>query len=195
MTQNEPLLSNYLNKYPYHHETYETWPVQGKMRVRLSLSDSLPPAHVSSSILAIVINLKMQVLFLWPQQISGSIGHLLIGGRPEGSESPEQTAIREVAEETGWNISPLRLIGFRHFFQTEPCSPANNRPYPDFIQPVYAALALNFDRNILIPDDQLPAEFWELKAVEDVIDPPQRPLLHAAVAEIRSKAPCHKDRF
>ena len=36
------------------------------------------------------------------------------GGRLEAGESLEDALRREVAEETGWTISRLRRIGFRH---------------------------------------------------------------------------------
>ena len=143
----------YLDAFPAHHETTERWPVQGEMSVRLSLGASLPPASVSSSILAIVINIDRQFLYLWPSNPSGSISHFLIGGRPDPGETPEATAIREVGEETGWKVQPLEMIGFRHFFQQEPLSAKTDRPYPDFIQPIYAARAIAFDPALLIATD------------------------------------------
>jgi 8-oxo-dGTP pyrophosphatase MutT (NUDIX family) len=155
------------------------------MRVRLSLAESLPPAHVSSSILSIVLNWRQQVLYLWPSHRSGSISHLLIGGRPEDGETPEQTAIREVGEETGWRVEPVRMIGFRHFFQLEPWSEKSDRPYPDFIQPIYVARAVEFDKRIVIPGDRIPAEFIDFAAAESAIDIAQRPLLYAARARVR----------
>ena len=42
------------------------------------------------------------------------------GGRLEAGESPEDALRREVAEETGWTISRLRRIGFRHFRHLTP---------------------------------------------------------------------------
>lgn len=176
----------YLEAYPAHHDTVETWPVQGRLRVRLSLADTLPPASVSSSILNIVINRDRQVLFLYPADITGTIAHLLIGGRPESGETPEQTAIREVAEETGWRITPAKLIGFRHFFHLEPHSPKSDRPYPDFIQPIYAARAESFAPEAIIAGDRIPAEFMSYGSAEKRIEPAQRPLLHAAMAAMRT---------
>jgi len=94
-------LQSFLAAHPHHHESIEKWPIQGALRVRLSLAAILPPAHVSSSIHAIVFNEKQQVLYLSPSTPTGSIAHFLIGGRPEAGETPEQTAAREVTEETG----------------------------------------------------------------------------------------------
>jgi len=173
-------LARYLAAHPAHHESVESWPVQGKLRVRLSLAATLPPAEVSSSVLAMVFNATGQVLYLYPEDRTGSIAQLLIGGRPQAGESPEQTVIREVAEETGWHVRPIRQIGFRHFFHLEPRSPQSDRPYPDFIQPIYAARAESFDESRLVTADRLPARFMDYVQVEELIDLAQRPLLTAA---------------
>ena len=179
MVQRNDLLRTYLTTHPSHHEFRERWPVQGEMIVRLNLAETLPPAHVSSSILAIVLDSNQKVLFLWPSNKSGNISHLL-GGRPDPGETPEETAIREVGEETGWRINPNQMIGFRHFFQLEPRSEESDRPYPDFIQPIYAARAVVFEKGLLQPNDQIPAEFLDLATVEQRLESAQHPLLHAA---------------
>lgn len=171
----------YLEAFPSHHETFEHWEVQGKLRVRLSLADRLPPASVSSSILAMVFNRERQVLFLHPDDPSGSIAHLLIGGRPEGAETPDETVMREVSEETGWRVRPIRMIGFRHFFHMEPRSHRTDRPYPDFIQPIYAVRTESFDADRIIAADRMPAKFIDYTLVEKVTDAGQRPLLHAGL--------------
>jgi 8-oxo-dGTP pyrophosphatase MutT (NUDIX family) len=181
----EDALGAYFDANPVHHETTERWPVQGELRVRLGIASTLPPARVSSSILAIVLSADHQVLFLHPTTPSGSISHVLIGGRPEGNETPEQTAIREVGEETGWRIEPIRVIGFRHFFHLEPYSPKSDRPYPDFVQPVFAARAIAFDPAIVVPGDRIPAEFIDCANAERLIEPSQRPLLRAAVSALQ----------
>ena len=173
------LLQADLEAHPAHHETTEQWPIQGALSVRLCLATSLPPPHVSSSILAIVLNADRQVLYLWPSTPTGSIAHLLIGGRPQPGETPEETAIREVGEETGWRIMPHQMIGFRHFFHLEPPSAASDRPYPDFIQPIFAASAVAFDPRLLLTDDRTPAEFMNFSTAEQVTDSAQRVLLYA----------------
>src|SRR5207302_111510 len=115
------------------------------------LQPALPPADVTSSVRAIVMDAQGRALFLWPDKPSGSIAHVLIGGRAEGAETPQETAIREVGEETGWRIEPVRMIGFRHFHHLEPRREGSDRPYPDFIQPVFAARVIGFDANLLVP--------------------------------------------
>tara|TARA_R110002094_G_scaffold48605_1_gene60311 strand:- start:288 stop:632 length:345 start_codon:yes stop_codon:yes gene_type:complete len=103
------------------------------------------------------------------------------GGRPDEGETPEETVIREVAEETGWKVRPIKMIGFRHFFHTEPRSSQTDRPYPDFIQPIYVTLAESFDPNAIIPGDRIPAEFMDYAVVEERIEEGQRPILRAAL--------------
>jgi 8-oxo-dGTP pyrophosphatase MutT (NUDIX family) len=159
----------------------ERWPIQGQMRVVLSLATALPPAHVSSSILSIVLDTDERVLYLRPTERTGSIHQTLIGGRPNPGDTPEQPIIREVGEETGWLVQPIRMIGFRHFFQLEPRSDQTDRPYPDFIQPIFASRAVHFDSTRLVPDDRIPAEFVDFAEAENRTDPAQRPLLHAAI--------------
>lgn len=186
MTQRDEEVRAYLAAWPAHWEGRERWPVQGEMSVRLSLAERLPPGQVSSSILAIVLDERRRVLFLWPSRPSGSIAHLLIGGRPENGETPEETSIREVGEETGWRVEPIRMIGFRHFFQLEPRREESDRPYPDFIQPIFAARALEFEPQRLIAKDRIEAEFLEFDEVERAIEAGQRPLLYAAEAVRKS---------
>jgi 8-oxo-dGTP pyrophosphatase MutT (NUDIX family) len=178
------ILKAYLDSFPAHHESIERWPIQGKLRVRLSLASTLPPADVSSSILAIVLNSDRQVLFLHPSTPSGSIAHVLIGGRPENGETPPQTATREVGEETGWRIEPIRMIGFRHFFHLEPWVEKSDRPYPDFVQPIFAARAVTYDASLALLNDHIPSKFIAFDAAEQAIDPTQRPLLRAALGAL-----------
>jgi len=64
-----------------------------------------------------------------------------------------------VGEETGWRVVPSGIIGYRHFHQLEPDSIGNDRPYPDFVQSVYAAQVGAYDENLLIQGDHLPAAF------------------------------------
>jgi 8-oxo-dGTP pyrophosphatase MutT (NUDIX family) len=176
------ILKAYLDSYPAYHETTERWPIQGELRVRLCLGASLPPAAVSSSVLAIVVNSHRQVLYLHPSTPSGSIAHVLIGGRPEPGETPEQSVTREVGEETGWQVKPIRMIGFRHFFHLESRSERTDRPYPDFIQPIFVARAIAYNASLVLPNDRIPAEFIDFVTADGLTEPAQRPLLRAAAA-------------
>lgn len=51
----------------------------------------------------------------------GTDRFMLVGGKPEPGESPEQTAVRETREEVGLHIEALELLG-------EFVSPAANEP-------------------------------------------------------------------
>lgn len=70
--------------------------------------------------------------------------HLWPGGRREPGETLEQTAIREVLEETGWRLDAqsLRALGWLHFeYLTE--RPVDwLYPHPDFVQFIYTASAV-----------------------------------------------------
>jgi 8-oxo-dGTP pyrophosphatase MutT (NUDIX family) len=120
-------------------------------------------------------------LFIDPPNASGTIAHVLFGGRLEPSETPPETLRREVAEETGWNVLVGEIVGFRHFEHLGPPHPQMaDRPYPDFIQPIYAAEAQNFDAALLLPDEH-PAEFVDAEWALSATHPAQRPLLAAAL--------------
>jgi hypothetical protein len=177
-------VNEYLYRFPHHHEFYENWPLQGEMRVRLSIGNCLPPLQASSSILAIVFDLKSQIVFLAPEQMSGNISHLLIGGRPENGEIPEDTIRREVGEETGWMVEPIKMVGFRHFQHLGPNVEGNDRPYPDFIQPIYAARTLYHNKDLIRGTDFISWKLLEYGEVEKVTEPGGRILLQAAAVAV-----------
>ena len=62
--------------------------------------------------------------------------HPMPGGRREPGETIEETAVREVHEETGWHLDPtsLRPLGWLHFRYVEPVDPAwTHYPHPDLV--------------------------------------------------------------
>lgn len=65
------------------------------------------------------------------------------GGRREPGETMRQTAVREVYEETGYELDPesLRLLGFLHHEHLAPPPADYAYPYPDFLQLVYCGSA------------------------------------------------------
>lgn len=176
-------LEAFLDAHPAHAEVRDDWPLEpvAPLLSRLCLASSLPPLEWSSSVLAIVARADGAVLFIHPEAPSGSIAHVLIGGRPEPGESPEQTVRREVAEETGWVVEPEKLIGFRHFRHLgQPHPELADRPYPDMVQPVYVAVPKRFDPTVLHPGEP-PTRFVAARWAIDVTHLEQRPLLNAAI--------------
>ncbi len=184
MARQDDALRSYTEAYPPHHEFEESWPVQGRMIVRIGLADSPPPAHVRSSVLAIVLAEGRRVLFLWPSNRTGNISHFLVGGRSKPGESPGDTVAREAGEETGWRITTAGLIGYRHFHQIGPKADSSDRPYPDFIQPIYAAKASVFREDMMISADRIPSEFLDYEVAVEATDVKHRPLLCAAAAAL-----------
>lgn len=174
---------DFLNAHPSHCEVRDDWPLRPDVPLlaRLCLASSLPPLACRSSILGIVTRSDDKVLFINPAGASGTIAHVLIGGRPESGETPEETLRREVGEETGWRIQPNGIVGFRHFRHLGPPHPQMaDRAYPDFVEPIYAATSEKFDPTLMLPDED-PCEFVEAEWAVQVTEAPQRPLLHAAL--------------
>lgn len=70
--------------------------------------------------------------------------HLWPGGRREEGETFEQTAIREVLEETGWRLDPpsLHHLGWLHFEYLSQRPDDWPFPHPDFVQLVYTAVGV-----------------------------------------------------
>jgi 8-oxo-dGTP pyrophosphatase MutT (NUDIX family) len=132
-------------------------------------------------VLAIVTLADETVLFLNPDEPTGTLAHVLVGGRAERDETPEETLRREVAEETGWRAEPVGVVGFRHFHHlAPPHAQLADRPYPDFLQPVYAATATRLDWSALLPGE-IPCEPVNPRWAIAVTAPAQRPLLRAAL--------------
>jgi hypothetical protein len=64
-------------------------------------------------------------------------------------------------------VEPIVVVGYRHFHHLGDGHPQlADRPYPDFVQPVYAAVARRADRDRLLPDEApwLPARPHPLRS-------------------------------
>lgn len=184
MTSVEEALIDFLGMYPSHCEYDEVWPLQIPVPLhgRLGFAGALPPVEVRSSILGIVTDADSRVLFIHPDHPSGNISHLIPGGRPNPGETSEQTLIREVGEETGWRVTPHSILGFRYFHHLGPLTPEMaDRPYPDFVQAIYAAVAETYDPELLLPGEA-PCRLVEAEWAEAVTSPSHRPLLAAALS-------------
>lgn len=63
--------------------------------------------------------------------------HILPGGRREPGETASEAVVREVREEAGFEIAPLRQLGLLHHHHVTPKPDPYFYPYPDFLQVVY----------------------------------------------------------
>jgi 8-oxo-dGTP pyrophosphatase MutT (NUDIX family) len=111
-----------------------------RLRVRSYLCRELPPSELITSARAVVLAAGGVLVVRDPTGV-----HILPGGRRQAGETLEQTARREVLEETGWVIDPPRLLGVKHFRHLGPKPAGYRHLYPEFFQVVYGARAHRFD--------------------------------------------------
>jgi 8-oxo-dGTP pyrophosphatase MutT (NUDIX family) len=131
-------LAEYLTKYRPQSEELVLWD-DLRLRVTSYLSSEIPPLELVTSVRAVVLNGRSVIVVRAPEGL-----HLLPGGRREPGEGLVETLTREVLEETGWTIGQIQLIGFKHYHHITP-EPAGYRyPYPDFLQLVYHAVAVQY---------------------------------------------------
>jgi 8-oxo-dGTP pyrophosphatase MutT (NUDIX family) len=119
-----------------------TWPNDVTVDVAAYSVPARLPAELVTSVRCIVRVDGRVVVCHAPDMI-----HVWPGGRRLPGETYENTARREVYEETGWLIdeTDLRLLGFLHF-QYLDVQPADHPyPHPDFLQVVYTAPATDRD--------------------------------------------------
>lgn len=128
----------FLERHPAFGEWQEAW-LGVPLHLRAGLSDEPPPVAFVGSVRAVVLRGAEVLVVRTPAPL------LTVGGRREPGEALEQTLRREVAEETGWLVCPLGVIGFIHVRHLDGQRPAWGRPAPDFVDPVFAAVAEHFD--------------------------------------------------
>lgn len=114
------------------------WPI-GKLRVRTYLTDDVPPVRYVSSARAVITDGDQVLIVEDPIRT-----HILPGGRLEAGESPEEALAREVLEETGWSLCSAKPIGILHYRLLGSLPDGWRRPYPDFLQIVYAGIPGSF---------------------------------------------------
>jgi ADP-ribose pyrophosphatase YjhB (NUDIX family) len=157
---------------------YHTWPT-GRFEVHTFLHTQTPPDEFIISARAVVVR-DDEVLVV--QDPSGY--HILPGGRREAGETYEQTALREVLEETGWEVVIDGLLGFKHFYRLTPKAPEISYPYPDFAQLVYRATPVRYRPEAReVGGYELGAAFMPIAQLDQLqLTPGERLLLQAALA-------------
>ena len=151
-------LESFLARHPSFGGRREEW-LGVPLEFRTCLADELPPRAFVGSVRAIVLR-DDEVLL-----VHSSVPILSVGGRCEPGETIAQTLLREVAEETGWVVSPVCVIGFIHCRHLDEQRPDWGRPAPDFIDPLFAVAAEAFDANLL-GSTELCCEFVSIAEVE-----------------------------
>ena len=154
----------------------------GLIRLRVSsyLSDLVPPRdYITSARCLIIRGNKILV------QRDQSGAHVLPGGRLDPDETPEEAMRREVLEETGWNVGLAALLGFMRFHHLTPRPTEYTFPYPDFIQVVYVADAVEQHDAAKLDDGwEIGSRFQDTTAISKLKLPAgQRLLLNAALEQ------------
>src|SRR5690606_16149298 len=110
-------LAAFLARYQPHSEEMAVWGIH-RFQVASYLSADMPPDAFIISVRAIVCDRQRLLVVRDLDSV-----HIVPGGRREPGETLEQTLRREVLEETGWQIDPPSLLGFKHFHHLTPKPP------------------------------------------------------------------------
>ncbi len=154
------------------------WPL-ARFKVNTYLHIEPPPAEFVTSVRALVLRNDEVLLVRDPTSY-----HILPGGRREAGETDHETVVRELLEETGWQVEIGRLLGFKHFYRLTPKPAESAYPHPDFAQIVYLATPLHYQPESKEQDGyELGSEFVPLAGLDqDQITWSERLFLQAARA-------------
>lgn len=105
------------------------------LRIHTYLTEAPPPLDFVTSVRGLLLD-GPKVLVIRSQD---DTHHLLPGGRREGGESIEQTLLRELVEETGYEATRGPQLGIVHFHHEKPAPDGYPYPHPDFLWLVFRA--------------------------------------------------------
>ena len=157
-------------------ETYD-WPA-ARFAVNSYLHATPPPVEFITSLRAVVLRAQEVLVVQDPDGY-----HIIPGGRREAGESLSETLVREVLEETDWQVTVGPLLGFKHFHSLTPPPPEVIAPHPDFVQLVYVAKAVFYQPEAKEQNGyELGAAFVERAAL--AVSQSEQLFLQAALAAI-----------
>ena len=158
------------------------WPAL-RLRVRTYIGDIACPTALALSARAVVFKDSRVVVV---RQDDG-LHHIEPGGGLEPGETVEAAVRREVAEETGWSVGPLRLLGLHHFTPLGEPLPNFRFRWGDFVHPIFVAEAARYDRAARdMSQIELGSRLTQIRRAQAELPAHQARLLRAAVAAARS---------
>ena len=116
------------------------WPAM-RVRVRTYAGEHDCPDALITSTRAVVFRGRSVVVV---RERDGP-DHINPGGRREPGETIEATTRREVLEECGWHVGPLKLLGFHHLRPLGDKPAGHVYPWRDFIHLIHVAEAVRYD--------------------------------------------------
>lgn len=143
-------LETFLRRHQAVTEALAVW-ASGAMPLRVTtyLARVPPPLRYVTSVRSLVFRGDAVLVLRDPD----GAPHLLPGGRREAGEHLEATVRREVLEETGWNLESPIMLGFLLYHHLNPRPTDYVYPYPDFVQVVYLATAVEYQPDAMVPDE------------------------------------------
>ena len=119
------------------------WP-NARLRRRVFIGDLAWPEPLTTSARAVVFKGSKVVVV---SQGDG-LRHVQPGGGLEPGETIEAAVRRELAEETGWTVGPLKLLGFQLLQPLTPPPPGSTRRWGDMVHALHVAEAIAYDRRL-----------------------------------------------